>query len=285
MLRDKTRILITNDFDILDQVDRVIVMEQGCIKYQGHFDELKHLDYFRTIQENVNQLENEKEDNDERKGNHVYQLSQKISSKENEKEDDSNKSNSIAYFKGSTINNDENKEKIKVNWRSYIKFFFFSKWTLIFIILILGLAYYKAQIKVKFNLYLIRWIKEVNKNHENDKEKLKKICTYMVYIIIASFIASLMKTVFIFTISIQLFRRMLKRLLHAPMNLYFDVTPSGMILNRFTKDLSVAELQLPASILAQIEGIINIIVDITVIAKTFIWILIILPVVMLSLIV
>ena len=236
------------------------------------------------MQENANQLENEKEDNDKGKGNDLYKSSLKTSTKENEKDDISERSNSNARRRGSTINNDENKEKIQVNWRSYIKFFFFSKWTLIVIILVLGLSYYKSQIKVQFNYYLTKWIKEVNKNHEKDNEKLKKIYEYMIYISIAGFITSLIKTVFIFTISIQLFRRMLKSLMNAPINLYFDVTPSGIILNRFAKDLSVAEIKLPANVLSQIEDVMDIIADIIVIAKTFIWILVILPVVIISLI-
>jgi ABC-type multidrug transport system fused ATPase/permease subunit len=37
---------------------------------------------------------------------------------------------------------------------------------------------------------------------------------------------------------------MIKKVLNAPINLYFDVTPIGRILNKFSKDLSMIELQL-----------------------------------------
>lgn len=37
---------------------------------------------------------------------------------------------------------------------------------------------------------------------------------------------------------------MVKRVLNAPINLYYDVTPTGRILNKFSKDLSVIETQL-----------------------------------------
>lgn len=36
-------------------------------------------------------------------------------------------------------------------------------------------------------------------------------------------------------------QEMLVRVMNAPINLYFDVTPIGRILNRFSKDLSVME--------------------------------------------
>ena len=40
---------------------------------------------------------------------------------------------------------------------------------------------------------------------------------------------------------------MIRRVLNAPVNLYFDTTPIGRILNRFSKDLSVAETMMPWS--------------------------------------
>ena len=38
--------------------------------------------------------------------------------------------------------------------------------------------------------------------------------------------------------------QMVERILNAPVNLYFDTTPIGRILNRFTKDLEPVELML-----------------------------------------
>ena len=37
---------------------------------------------------------------------------------------------------------------------------------------------------------------------------------------------------------------MIERVVHAPVNLYFDVTPLGRILNKFTKDLNNLETQM-----------------------------------------
>ena len=42
----------------------------------------------------------------------------------------------------------------------------------------------------------------------------------------------------------KLHEDMIKKVLNAPINLFFDVTPIGRILNKFSKDLSVLELQL-----------------------------------------
>ena len=37
---------------------------------------------------------------------------------------------------------------------------------------------------------------------------------------------------------------MIARILNAPINLYFDTTPTGRIINRFTKDLNPVEVMM-----------------------------------------
>ena len=61
MLKNKTRILITHAVEFLDKVDRVIVMEQGNIIHQGHFNDLKHLDYFQVVLNNTSHIEDGKD--------------------------------------------------------------------------------------------------------------------------------------------------------------------------------------------------------------------------------
>lgn len=38
-----------------------------------------------------------------------------------------------------------------------------------------------------------------------------------------------------------LHKKMIKAVLMAPINLYYDVTPTGVVLNRFSKDLSAID--------------------------------------------
>ena len=77
---------------------------------------------------------------------------------------------------------------------------------------------------------------------------------------------------------------MLKSFMFAPVNMFFDVTPSGVILNRFSKDFRVVEILLPENFEAQINSIMNIIIQMYLIANNFIWILAIVPLVAISLI-
>ena len=70
---------------------------------------------------------------------------------------------------------------------------------------------------------------------------------------------------------------MIETVLKAPINLYFDVTPIGRIMNRFSKDLSQIEISLSyyyGSTLALISNTLQVIV-ISII--TFYWFILIVP--------
>jgi len=46
---------------------------------------------------------------------------------------------------------------------------------------------------------------------------------------------------------------MLQRLVNAPVNTYFDKTPSGKILNRFSRDISKVDSEIGINIMWSIE--------------------------------
>ena len=48
-------------------------------------------------------------------------------------------------------------------------------------------------------------------------------------------------------VSKKLHRDMVDKVMDAPINLYFDVTPMGRILNKFSKDISLVDRQIPFS--------------------------------------
>ena len=74
---------------------------------------------------------------------------------------------------------------------------------------------------------------------------------------------------------------MLKRIYNAPVNTYFDVTPSGLILNRFSKDLQVSENALPNSITKQTVNIVSIAFSFAFASYNVIWVLLFIPVMIL----
>ena len=71
---------------------------------------------------------------------------------------------------------------------------------------------------------------------------------------------------------------MIKRVCHAPVNTYFDVTPSGVIINRFSNDLKVTENSLPEKVRGQITNTVGIIFSLSFAAYNIIWILFFIPI-------
>lgn len=70
---------------------------------------------------------------------------------------------------------------------------------------------------------------------------------------------------------------MLNKIMNAPINLYFDVTPIGRILNRFSKDLNVLETQIIWSFggfLVMIYQGLSVLIIAAIVVK---WILLLLP--------
>ena len=167
MLKNKTRILITHDIDILDKVDRVIVMKQGRIIHQGHFEELKHLEYFRVILEKGGEEVKGKSFTRKSYGKDILNHNKNIL-------DNISKScNNDIVHRRYTLNDDENKEEIKVNLRSFINLFLFNYWTLFVIVLVIICLFSQKQLNVKFHYYLIHWVKEISKHKENDHDMFK----------------------------------------------------------------------------------------------------------------
>ena len=77
---------------------------------------------------------------------------------------------------------------------------------------------------------------------------------------------------------------MIERILSAPINLYFDTTPIGRIINRFTKDLQPIEIYLTYMIGTIYQNIYNLIVVVIMAVIIVPWIALFFPFVLLVLI-
>lgn len=272
--------MVTHAVDFLDRVDRIIVMEKGRIIHQGHFDQLKHLEYFNTILEHMKQKNVKEDEKEEDKSNGKNGKKRNGSTTSRR----SQRSNSYISHRGSTINKDENDEQIDIGWRSFIKYFFYSKWTvmMLFVVIIFILA--RRACNMLFSYYMLRWVKDISDTHSNDPELLTILIAATIGFGALAGISALMHILFTLTINVKLFRDMLKRLMHAPVNTYFDVTPSGVILNRFSKDLQQVEMVLGFLFRAQMLNYVSIVSGIVLAAYSVIWVLILVPVVFLSLV-
>ena len=226
-LKHKTRILVTHAVEFIQKVDRIIIMEKGQIKYFGTYEELQHSDEIKHIVETLSQISVKQHSNEEEK----------------DKENDEAEEDKIEDVKKSFISNneakivsDENEEKIEVDWNIYYQFFL-TKYTWIFYVILIPLSFVSSFLMVENNIVLGKWI-----NVGNEKEHYWK---YFLQVLFLSLGSGFLTSLVTFGISIATIRiakllheNMIKKTVDAPINLYFDKTPSGRILNRFSSDIS-----------------------------------------------
>ena len=264
---------MTHAIDILDRVDKILVLDQGRIIHQGSYEELKDVEYFKRLVENENTNQQNKE---EEKTNPKIEANNHKKSKQNymTKSTEKNSKN----MKGTRLNVDENKEQIIINNMSFYRFFTYNKWTLVTLTLGVILVGSSRVLEMLFSYYMLGWVKYISRYSENNPALLMDVIYATSVIIVVSFIAELNHVCFSLSVGIKLFRDMLKRVCHAPVNTYFDVTPTGIILNRFSNDLQITENFLVMINRRNIINSMSLLFSMSFAAYNVIWVLIFIPI-------
>ena len=95
--------------------------------------------------------------------------------------------------------------------------------------------------------------------------------------IICLLIAYFILRVYCLLIANRFFKKMANKIIKAPINLYFDVTPSGWILNRFSKDLQLIDDDLGFNTFNLLDWALSVIFTLYVACLISFWILTSLP--------
>jgi len=172
---------------------------------------------------------------------------------------------------------DENKEIAKVNWRVYMNYFFYSKTSSLLFVITFLLLLAKRGFQVFFDYALLRWVKSIADTQHNDSELFLLLVAATIGTTLITFIGALFNISFALSISINIFRKMLKKVWNAPINLYFDITPTGVILNRFSKDIQMLDIIIPFSIRSQLGNYVVLLSVVVITAYNVIWVLLVIP--------
>ena len=163
-LKGKTRVLATHAIDILDRVDRIIVIDQGQIIHQGHYDEIKDTDYFRNTYESIGH-ENKHKEEDKIDPINDYE-------EQNLKNELNKTKQTYMSKREAKLTVDENKEKINVDYRIYYHFFTYSNWIVITMIFTVILIIINRFVMMLFSFYMLHWVKDISKNRSNNSSML-----------------------------------------------------------------------------------------------------------------
>ena len=246
-LKDKGRVLVTNDISKLSNVDKVVYMEKGSIIFTGTFEEYTQ----KYSSENLIPDEIMTKENDEiatdSHDNSDNSINNNLSDKINGKEDVEKNPYINKFFHSNKGNS--------VSCRTYLDFIKFQGGIIISIILIVLIIATRAieSYRRTFIPSLTKNYKEIEakktKESTQDSAQLtsnlqKNLPTYL-KISLIGFIINFIAEFIINFASIKCIRliheKMVYKLAKAPINLFHDIVPIGQIINHLTKDIEMVE--------------------------------------------
>ncbi|EED18119.1 oligomycin resistance ATP-dependent permease yor1, putative [Talaromyces stipitatus ATCC 10500] len=241
LLQDKCRILATHQLHVLHHCDRIIMMENGMIVANDTFDNLfAHNERFKEMMTTVNQ---DHKDEEVEMPAAPETTVQKIAS--------------IAKQPGEDLIQEESNSASGVSTGIYFRYYAAAGSVLLLPMIVLLLILSQGGAIVT-NLWLAWWTS--NKFHFPTGTYIGVYAALGVGQAILLFIYTTSLSITGTRSSRQLLKRAIRRVLHAPVS-FFDTTPLGRIMNRFSKDVDTLDNNMTDSMriatitMAQIIGV------------------------------
>jgi len=287
MLKEKTRVLVTHGINFLPEVDQIIVLSQGKISEMGSYKELLQKDGdFSDFIKNHTYTEDENPDD----SNKQYKSKITMRSK-NEKNDDEQNLEKISSINSLTKEHKEkntektqNKNKIYAEekaeignvslsiYKTYIRAVgVVISFTIIFTYFLQNTA------SVSSNIWLSIWTEDpIDPVTGTRNNTLSRLAVYG-SLGFAQSAFSLCGAIMLYLNGLNaaktIHNRMIDRLIHSPMA-FFDVTPSGRIINRCGKDTDIMDDLLIRSISSVLSTIWRVMATVFVICYATYWFII-----------
>jgi len=157
------------------------------------------------------------------------QIEKKLSFKKTENKN-------IMANSGTTITKNEDDEIINVEWKVYLDYFKEGFIWVALLFITFPLAMLAAWCWMTLQYLAAEWMENISLA-DSFSFYFWKFLLISILNIFALLGSIFTMRIYCLLIANRFFKKMANRLVEAPINLYFDVTPSGWILNRFSKDL------------------------------------------------
>ena len=235
LMKDKTRILVTNQLQFLRFCDSVVALEKGRISEHGTFDELSKNDG------EVAKLLQEMESRDKQSKSGMDSTSKGEGKKSKKLESKKKKETKKKNGDGGLVSQEE-RNVGAVSYKVYLKYIRagggFFLFTVTFFLFILC-----AGNDLLNTLWITFWTSDANYERQPQSFYLGYYALSCVTSGIFVFLRSLVLARFGVNASEELHKGLLTSILRAPMS-FFDATPTGRILSRFSKDLYAVDLEI-----------------------------------------
>lgn len=244
-LKNRIVILVTHQLQYIKEADRIWVMDNGCIIFDGNYESLikdKHdlTKYVSKTKENRNEEKIEVIDEDIKKDENIDKQSNQIK--------------------------EEKREFGKVSYSTYS--FYLKHYMLYWLIFGIVSILHKS-IDVSINIYLAKWSQRNDKS--NQTKSFITIYTLATFaVVIFLFLRELILSAVCSITSRKIFKIMIQRLIRGTMA-FFDTTPKGRIITRLTSDISSIDTEIAALYSLFTENILQVVGAIITIAISVKW--------------
>lgn len=277
MLAGKTRILVTNSVDILSECDRIVVLDSnmegdsiGRIREQGTFDELVQagLDFANLIEElgadeaegsaaaaagesedvqrqqqTGNETKNDAKARDGRASSEVQITSRSHGSASRDSRTGSELSDKKGKKTPKKLMNEEERNRGAVKCSIYFSYLIASGGFCWF-----AFVYFWFIVREASQVFNTAWIGVWTADHTYENQTMLFYTMGLIVIAFVSaffaFLRSALLALLAVRASSSMHDKLLRSVLKAPTASFFDVTPTGRIISRFSKDINTMDEQL-----------------------------------------
>eukprot|EP00455_Lapot_gusevi_P053824 TRINITY_DN848_c0_g1_i5.p1 TRINITY_DN848_c0_g1~~TRINITY_DN848_c0_g1_i5.p1 ORF type:complete len:1312 (-),score=307.44 TRINITY_DN848_c0_g1_i5:62-3997(-) len=269
LLKGRTRVLVTHHTYLLNEVDYIVVLDQGRVRFSGTFAELlqSNIDLKTLLHESGHTDQNEETDalasppkeaaeeekkeldmGDVKEEEKVEEQSPEPAEPKNEEQNPlAKKTEVVLATKGDQdkIIRAEDKAQGAVGNRVFASLFRAAGGNWVAVVTILLMSASQA-----LSVLCDWWLAYLSRLSSTDQSQA---ASYYIYAIIVGLLIllSLGRTLFFFSVAVKaaafLHDRMFRGVLYSPMR-FFEANPTGRILNRFSKDQSITDELFPMTI-------------------------------------
>ncbi|KAI7832651.1 P-loop containing nucleoside triphosphate hydrolase protein [Gamsiella multidivaricata] len=276
LLKDKTRLLVTHGIHHLEHVNQIIVVKDGQITENGHYDELMDAKkgFFQLIEEfSVNARRNRKKkamDGAVLEGEAVEEEEEEEGASETATQKGDNKE----VTKTPPKKDDKAAELIaaekmvlgRVTWGVFDIYLRAASYPVSVVIVFAYLLMQTCQVGT--NIWLEHWTRISENGTRSPAEFLGVYAAIVVvYMGLNFFTTYLLMVVAGLRATAQLHDALLNAILRLPMS-FFDTTPLGRIVNRFSTDIFATDNTLPWGFMTCLMYSVSVLATIVVIAST-----------------
>ncbi|KAI9716185.1 MAG: hypothetical protein M1828_000411 [Chrysothrix sp. TS-e1954] len=244
LLKGKSRVLATHQLHVLHRCDRIVWMEHGRIRTIDTYKNLMaHNEAFKDMMANAAEKKKEDEEEEEEKKKEEAKPADDKKDEDEEEEKEKEEEKEDEKPKKKDLMSAESKSSSSVPWSVYIAFVRASG-TILNAPLIAVLCLASQTLNIITSQWLSWWISK--------RYPLPKGVYCGIYLglgvmqVFLLFAFSTLLAVASTNASKNLFKQAIERVLGAPMS-FFDTTPMGRIMNRFTKDVDTLDVTIADS--------------------------------------